>query len=60
MIHQAPTIFYRKKEHPESLIQICHLSWYNKGNDASIIMTEKDFICILMLVEYFLFSSYLG
>jgi hypothetical protein len=30
MIHQAPTIFYRKKEHPESLIQICHLSWYKE------------------------------
>jgi hypothetical protein len=39
-------------------MQICHLSWCNKGNNASIIMTEKDLIHIFMLVEYFLFSSY--
>jgi hypothetical protein len=37
---QAPTIILQIKEHPESLMQICHLSGHNKVNDASIIMTE--------------------
>jgi hypothetical protein len=47
----STTIILQIKGQPESLMQICHLSWYNMENNASIIMTEKDLIDISMLVD---------